>query len=262
MSTKAGRKDAEPARDEVESSRMPLMDHLRELRNRLVWSVGALVLGTIVSMAFVDEIIAFITAPVTDTLSVYGIEGGLSIVNSPFEGMTVWLDAALIGGVTLASPVIAWHVWGFVAPGLYHTERRWVGPLALASTTLFLLGTSFAYYALFPIAFPFFFTVVPAEVSLSIEGYLTAVLKMLVAFGVCFQLPVAVFFLARIGLVDGRDLYQWTRYAIVGIFVVAAIITPPDVLSQVLLAIPLLGLYVVSIGVAAVFSTKQREPQG
>jgi sec-independent protein translocase protein TatC len=253
------RRDQEPA-DEVDANRMPLIEHLRELRNRLMWSIGALVVGTCVSMAFVDEIIAFITAPVTDTLAEYGIQGGLSIVNSPFEGMTVWFDAALIGGVTLASPVIAWHVWGFVAPGLYHTERRLVGPLALSSTALFLLGTSFAYYALFPVAFPFFFTVVPAEVSLSIEGYLNAVLKMLVAFGVSFQLPVAVFFLARLGLVDGRDLVEWTRYAIVAIFVIAAIITPPDVLSQILLAIPLLGLYVISVGVAAVFTTKVRDP--
>ncbi len=255
----APRLDQEPA-DSVDAYRMPLLDHLRELRNRLMWSFGALAVGTGVSMAFVDEIIRFITAPVTDTLAAHGIEGGLSIVNSPFEGMTVWLDAALIGGVTLASPVIAWNVWGFVAPGLYHTERRLVGPLALSSTALFLMGTSFAYYALFPIAFPFFFTVVPAEVSLSIEGYLNAVLKMLVAFGVSFQLPVAVFFLARLGLVDGRDLIAWTRYAIVAIFVVAAIITPPDILSQVLLAIPLSGLYVISIGVAALFSTKVRDP--
>jgi sec-independent protein translocase protein TatC len=247
-------------RDEVDANRMPLIEHLRELRNRLMWSIGSLCIGTMVSMAFVDEIIAFITAPVTDTLAEYGIEGGLSIVNSPFEGMTVWLDAALIGGVTLASPVIAWHVWGFVAPGLYHTERKMVGPLALSSTALFLLGTSFAYYALFPIAFPFFFTVVPAEVSLSIEGYLNAVLKMLVAFGVSFQLPVAVFFLARLGLVDAKDLIEWTRYAVVAIFVVAALITPPDVLSQILLAIPLMGLYVISVGVAALFSTKTREP--
>jgi sec-independent protein translocase protein TatC len=249
----------EPAtEDEVDGHRMPLIEHLRELRNRLMWSIGSLAVGTVVSMAFVDEIIAFITAPVTDTLAAHGIEGGLSIVNSPFEGMTVWLDAALIGGITLASPVMAWHAWGFVAPGLYHTERRMVGPLALSSTALFLLGTAFAYYALFPIAFPFFFTVVPAEVSLSIEGYLSAVLKMLVAFGLSFQLPVAVFFLARLGLVDGKDLVEWTRYAIVAIFIVAALITPPDVLSQILLAIPLMGLYVISVGVAALFSTKVR----
>ncbi len=245
--------------DEVDAYRMPLMDHLRELRTRLMWSMGALLLGTLLSMVFATEILDFIRAPVDDALAAHGIDGGLSIVGTPFEGMTVWLNAALIGGVALSSPVIAWNVWGFVAPGLYHTERRFVAPLALSSTALFMMGAGFAYYVLFPIAFPFFFTVVEADVQLSFQGYLSAVLKMLIAFGVCFQLPVGVFFLARLGLVDGRDLWDSFRYAIVAIFVVAAVITPPDVLSQTLLAIPLIVLYFVSIAVAALVTTKKRE---
>ncbi|MCB9684952.1 MAG: twin-arginine translocase subunit TatC [Alphaproteobacteria bacterium] len=255
----SARPEPEPPANEVDAYRMPLLDHLRELRNRMMWSFGALFAGTLVSMAFATEILDFVRAPVDQALLAQGIDGGLSIVGSPFEGVTVWLNAAMIGGVTLASPVIAWHVWGFVAPGLYNTEKRFVGPLAMSSTILFLMGAGFAYYVLFPIAFPFFFTVVDANVSLSFQGYLSAVLKMLVAFGVCFQLPVAVFFLARLGLVDGRDLWESFRYAIVAIFVVAAIITPPDVLSQTLLAIPLLVLYFVSIAVAALVTTKKRE---
>jgi sec-independent protein translocase protein TatC len=248
----------EEPEDEVDKYRMPLLDHLRELRNRLMVSIGALGVGTLVSMAFVQEIYAVATAPVTNTLAEYGIGGGLSIVSSPFEAMTVWMHIALIGGVTLSSPVIAYQIWSFVAPGLYHTERRMVAPLAFTSTALFLGGAAFAYVVIFPIAFPFFFTVLPASVNLSLEGYLGAVLKMLVAFGLSFQLPIATFFAARLGLVDHRDLISGFRYAIVGIFVVAAVITPPDVISQVALAIPLMILYGVSIVVARIFTTKVR----
>lgn len=251
-------KDPDSEEDEVDKYRMPLLDHLRELRNRLLISVGSLGVGTLVSMAFVQEIFAVATAPVTTTLEEHGIGGGLSIVSSPFEAMTVWLHIALIGGVTLASPIIAYQIWAFVAPGLYHTERRFVAPLAFTSTALFLGGAGFAYAVIFPIAFPFFFTVLPANVSLSIEGYLGAVLKMLVAFGLSFQLPIATFFAARMGLVDHRDLIGAFRYAIVAIFVVAAIITPPDIISQVALAIPLIVLYGVSIVVARIFTTKTR----
>jgi sec-independent protein translocase protein TatC len=260
MSSRArpGGPEEEDPLDEVEQYRMPLLDHLRELRSRILYAVLALVAGFAISMAFVQDILAFVTAPVDEALAAANIEGGLAIVNSPFEGMTVWLNACLIGAVTLASPVMAYQVWAFIAPGLYQTERKFVAPLALSSTALFLAGSGFAYYVIFPYAFPFFFTVVKAEVNLSISGYLSAVLRLLIAFGICFQLPVGSFFLARMGLIDARDLVHWFRYAIVAIFVVAAIITPPDVLTQTLLALPLCVLYLVSIGVVWMFSTKQR----
>ena len=244
--------------DEVEQYRMPLLDHLRELRNRLLMAVAAMVVGFCVSLAFVNDILAFIRAPVEDALAANNIEGGLSINNSPFEGMTVWMHAAFIGAIVLSSPVVAYQVWAFIAPGLYQTERKLVVPLAVSSTGLFFAGAAFAYYVIFPYAFPFFFTVIDVQISLSIEGYLSAVLKMLIAFGVSFQLPIATFFLARLGFIDHRDMTSTFRYAIVGIFVVAAIITPPDVLTQTLLAIPLIILYVLSIAVAWMFTTKVR----
>lgn len=250
--------DEEGPLDEVEQYRMPLLDHLRELRNRLLAATAALVVGFCISFAFVNEIMAFITAPVREALAANHIGGGLAIVNSPFEGMTVWMQAAFIGAIVLSSPVIAYQLWAFIAPGLYQTERRLVAPLAFSSTALFFLGAAFAYYVIFPYAFPFFFTVVDADVSLSIQGYLNAVLKMLIAFGMSFQLPIGTFFLARLGFIDHIDMRSSFRYAIVGIFIVAAIITPPDVLTQTLLAIPLIILYVLSIGVAWMFSTKVR----
>lgn len=250
--------DIDAPLDEVEQYRMPLLDHLRELRNRLLMSVAAVTVGFCISLAFVNDILEFITAPVRDALAANGIGGGLAIVNSPFEGMTVWMHAAFIGAIVLSSPIIAYQLWAFVAPGLYQTERKMVAPLAFSSTALFFAGAGFAYYVIFPYAFPFFFTVVDADVSLSIQGYLGAVLKMLVAFGVSFQLPIATFFAARLGFIDHVDMRSSFRYAIVAIFVVAAIITPPDVLTQTLLAIPLILLYILSIGVAWMFTTKTR----
>lgn len=243
--------------DEVEQYRMPLLDHLRELRTRMIYSMVALGICFVISMAFVQDILAFVTAPVRDAFATNGIEGSITIL-SPFEGMLVWMNASLIGGITLASPIMAYQVWAFIAPGLYQTERRFVVPLALSSTALFFAGAAFAYFVIFPYAFPFFFTVVDAEVNLSIQMYLSAVLRMLVAFGASFQLPIATFFLARMGLIDHRDMIKWFRYSIVAIFVVAAIITPPDVLTQTLLAIPLCILYALSIGVAWLFTTKPR----
>jgi sec-independent protein translocase protein TatC len=249
---------ADEPQDEVEAHRMPLLEHLKELRTRMIWSAGAVLVGMLVSLAFTDQIIAFITAPANVALEEAEVGGGLSIVNSPFEGIYVYLRAAFLGALVIASPVVSWQVWGFIAPGLYKTERRLVLPLAASSTGLFLGGAGFAYYVIFPYAFPFFFTIIKADVSLSVEGYLGAVIRMMMAFGVCFQLPVIVFFLARLGLVDARDLIKGFRYAVVAIFVVAALITPPEVLTQMLLAAPLVLLYGVGIGVAWLFSTKQR----
>ncbi|MEM6927635.1 MAG: twin-arginine translocase subunit TatC [Myxococcota bacterium] len=251
--------DADPV-DEVDEHRMPLIDHLRELRNRLVISVGALFAGVILASIFANQIIAFVRAPVETALLEHG--GEITLLG-PFEGMYAWLYAALLGGAILSSPVILGQIWGFVAPGLYKTERRIVMPLTAASTVLFVAGAGFAYRAIFPLAFPFMFSVVQdVEPMISLQLYLNAVVKMMLAFGVTFQLPVASFFLARIGLIDAKDMLFYFRYAVVGVFVLAALITPPDPLTQTLLAIPLVALYGVGIVVAAAFSTKERDDDG
>jgi sec-independent protein translocase protein TatC len=252
------REEKETAPDEVEQYRMPLLDHLRELRTRMMRMAAALAVGLGISLLFTDEILAFIRAPLEMSMAANGIEGGLSINNSPFEAVSVWIRVALLGAVVLASPVLSYEIWAFVAPGLYKTERRIVVPLAMSSVLLFLLGAGFCYYVIFPFAFPWLLGLIDADVNLSIEGYLSSVLKVAIAFGVCFQLPVAVFFMARVGLVDHKDLMAGFRYALVAIFIIAAVLTPPDPLTQTLLAIPLTVLYVVSIVVARVFSTKVR----
>jgi len=251
---------AEEQVDEVEAHRMPLLEHLKELRDRMVKAAIAVLIGMAISLAFADEIIAFITEPARVALGLEDVKGVLAILG-PFEGIYVWLRASFLGAMALSSPVISWQLWGFIAPGLYKTERRLVIPLAAASTFLFLLGAGFAYYVIFPYAFPFFFTIVEAEVTLSLEAYLSAVVRMMLAFGACFQLPVGVFFLARLGLIDAQDLIKGFRYAVVAIFLVAAMITPPEVLTQMLLAAPLVVLYGVGIIVAWLFSTKVRDEE-
>jgi sec-independent protein translocase protein TatC len=245
--------------DEVESHRMPLIEHLAELRRRVFISMGAIAIGMTGSFAVFDPMYAWLTAPVMEAMAAAGIEnGGLSIVHSPFEGIYTYLRVALVGGAVVSSPVVAFQIWQFVAPGLYNTERRLVLPLSLISSALFITGALFCYYAIFPLAFPFFFTIIDATPNLSVGGYLSAVVRMMLAFGLCFQLPVITFFLARMGLIDHRDMISSFRYAIVGIFVVAALLTPPEVLTQVMLALPLLCLYGIGIVVAWLFTTKER----
>lgn len=257
---------AEEQVDEVEAHRMPLLEHLKELRDRMIKAAVALLIGMAIALAFADQIIEFITFPAEEALREAGAhdaadELGKIVILSPFEGIYVWLRASFLGAMALSSPVISWQLWGFIAPGLYKTERRLVIPLAGASTFLFLLGAGFAYYVIFPYAFPFFFTIVDAEVNLSLEAYLSAVVRMMLAFGVCFQLPVGVFFLAKLGLIDAQDMIKGFRYAVVAIFLVAAMITPPEVLTQMLLAAPLVVLYGVGIIVAWLFSTKVRDEE-
>jgi sec-independent protein translocase protein TatC len=174
-----------------------------------------------------------------------------------------YLKVAGLAGVALASPVLFHQTWLFVAPGLYHKERRVVLPLVLASTALFLGGVAFGYFVMFRYAFPFFLQITTEDVTavLSIGAYLDVATKLLFAFGLAFQLPVVVFALARMGLVDHRDMIHGFRYGVVGIFVVAAVLTPPDVLSQVLMAVPLLVLYGVGVLVAWGFSTKKRDAE-
>lgn len=269
---------------------MPLMEHLYELRSRLLKGSAALVVGMIVGMVVASPVYAFLTAPMRlllkdgqrfpeidafylwvtspvrailpSSLIDIQVEGTMALTTSPMEGVYTWLQVALITGALLALPVMAYQTWQFVAPGLYNTERKVVLPLTLASTALFLLGIAFAFTVLLPVAFPFFLTVIEAETVLSINGYLGALVRMLLAFGLCFQLPIAVWFLARLGLVDHKDMIGGFRYAVVVMFAVAAIITPPDVLTQVILGVPLTLLYVVSIGVAWMWTTKVRVTEG
>jgi sec-independent protein translocase protein TatC len=240
---------------------MPLMEHLIELRRRLIWALGITFLCCCVTFFYVDPIWAFLVAPMNDALVSTG-KGTLAITE-PLEGFTTLMKVAGVAGLGIASPLVFYQLWAFIAPGLYPKEKNLILPLVVSSSGLFLLGAAFCYYVVFKYAFPFFLTVTGEDVQavLSIHSYLSMATQLLVAMGVCFQLPVVAFFLARVGLIDHKDLIAFYKYATVAIFVVAAVLTPPDVLSQFLMAIPLMGLYVISIIIARIFTTKVREPE-
>jgi len=247
------------AANNPETFRMPLMEHLKELRTRLIYSLAAGVIGCGACFYFAPQIWDFLVAPMQAALDETG-KGSMAI-SEPIEGFITQLKVAGLAGVGIASPVIFYQIWRFIAPGLYPKEQRLIVPLAFFSTVLFLGGVTFGYFVIFRYAFPFFLEITPdnVEAVLSINSYLGLATKMLLAFGACFQLPVIAFALARAGLIDHRDMINGFRYAMVGIFVVAAIITPPDVISQGLMAGPLIILYFFGVIIAWLFSTKNRE---
>ncbi len=246
--------------DEVEAFRMPLMEHLIELKDRLIKSVVATFLGGLIGLYFSSDLYAILIAPFNDAASKSGLSVTPSLVTiGLYEGINVYFKIAFIGGISIASPVLTWQFWQFIAPGLYKTERRVVAPLWFSSLSLFIAGAVFCYYVIFPNAFPFFFSVIDANVTVSADDYLSSVMQMMIAFGACFQMPIGAYFAARLGFIDHKDLLAGFRWATVIIFIVAAILTPsPDMLSQVLLAMPMMLLYGVGIVVAYFSSTKVR----
>jgi len=244
--------------DPVDTYRMPLLDHLRELRTRLITSMVALAVSCTATFAFAQEIWEALVAPMNQALRETG-RGTMAMTN-PIEGVMTYMRIAVIAGITLASPIIFYQLWRFVAPGLYPKEKGLVLPLVIGSTTMFLSGLAFCYFVVFPFAFPFMLTITPDNVQavVSMDKYLDVSTLMLLGFGICFQLPVVVYLLSVIGLVNHRDMVRFFRYSMVGIAVVAALITPStDILNQMLLIVPLTALYVLSIGVSYLFSTKK-----
>ena len=230
---------------------MPLTAHLAELRSRLIKSLVAVGMAFVLCYQFVETLMAWLIAPLKaldPAAKVQVIGTGLA------EAFFTKLKVSFIAGIFLASPAIFYQIWRFVAPGLYEHERRYVKPFVFFATGFFVCGAYFCYRLVFPTAFGFFleeYGSISIEPLLRISEYLSFASRMLLAFGATFELPVVTFFLARLGLVTHRTLMGVGRYAIVIIFIVAAVLTPgPDVASQLLMAAPLLALYGASIGVA------------
>ena len=230
--------------------RMPLTAHLEELRTRLIRAILATAAGGLLAWLVIERLVAFLLAP----LQALRPEQSLIIGTGVTEAFFTKLKVAVIAGIFLASPVIFFQAWRFVAPGLYEREKRVAFPFSMAASVFFIAGAAFCYWLVFPVAFRFFldeFASIGIAAQIRVSEYLSFASRMLLAFGVTFELPVVTFFLARMGIVTHRTLIAWWRYAIVTIFVVAAVLTPgPDVASQMLMAAPLLVLYVLSIGVA------------
>jgi len=238
---------------------MPLTAHLAELRSRLIKSLIAVGVAFVLCYQFVEALMAWLIAPLKaldPAAKVQVIGTGLA------EAFFTKLKVSFIAGIFLASPVIFYQIWRFIAPGLYEHERRYVKPFVFFATFFFVCGAYFCYRLVFPTAFGFFleeYGSISIEPLLKISEYLSFASRMLLAFGVVFELPVFTFFLARTGIVDHKMMISTWRYAVVGIFIVAAVLTPgPDVASQLLMATPLLVLYVASIGVAYVFGRPHR----
>jgi len=243
----------------MEDVKMPLTAHLAELRSRLIKSLVAVGMAFVLCYQFVETLMAWLIAPLKaldPAAKVQVIGTGLA------EAFFTKLKVSFIAGIFLASPVIFYQIWRFVAPGLYEHERRYVQPFVFFATGFFVCGAYFCYRLVFPTAFGFFlaeYGSISIEPLLKISEYLSFASRMLLAFGVVFELPVFTFFLARTGIVDHKMMIGTWRYAVVGIFIVAAVLTPgPDVASQLLMATPLLVLYVASIGVAYAFGQPRR----
>lgn len=227
-----------------------LKPHLSELRKRLSVSLVAIFVMFIFCFAFWQPILAWMIAPLKSVLP----EGSNVIFTGVQEPFFTAMKVAFFAGFILSLPIIFWQFWLFVAPGLYDNEKKLVVPFVLAATMMFLIGASFCYYVVVPLAFEFLvafgsalFTALP-----SIGEYVGFFTKFLVGFGLSFEMPVVIFFFAKLGLITDQTLKEFFRYAIVIIFTVAGILTPPDVLSQFLMAGPLLILYGVSIIVAKI----------
>ena len=238
---------------------IPLMEHLVELRDRFIRSSIAVLITTSVCFYFANDIWDFLVAPLNKALEESG--KGTMAIHDVFEGFLTQLKIAFLAGVLTASPIISYQMWKFIYPALTKEEVRWILPLSFFSTILFLTGVSFGYFIIFQFIFPFFLEVTSDDIEavLSINSYLTTATKLLLSFGISFQLPIVIYFLARTGLVDHKDLISFFRYAIVVIFILAAFLTPPDPLSQMLMAAPLLILYLIGIVISFFVSTKVRE---
>ena len=231
-----------------------VFDHLVELRSRLLRAVAGLLLVFVALLPFANRLYAFLAQPLLDKLP----SGGQLIaveVASPFFAP---IKLAFFVAVVVAMPWLLYQLWAFVAPGLYQRERRLAMPLLASALVLFYAGCAFAYFLVLPAVFGFLASVTPAGVAMmtDINAYLDFVLVIFLAFGASFELPVALVILVLLGWVTPKQLREWRGYAIVGIFVVAAVITPPDVISQLLLAIPMVVLYEAGILAAAALARK------
>jgi len=236
----------------VDEAKLPLTDHLAELRKRIFRILIAWVIGAAVAWNFSEQVFGLLLAPAVAALG-DGTRGLQAI--APTEIFFTYLKSALLAGFVFALPVIFWQIWRFVAPGLYPSERHAIIPFVSVSTALFISGAAFGYQMVFPLMFDFFtqFDNDFVESAWTMREVFALTTRLLLAFGIAFELPVLVFFLSIAGIVDAPTLFRGTPYAVMGVFIVAAILTPPDWVSQIFLGIPMVLLYLLGVGVAYVF---------
>ena len=245
----------ENTENEVPAGEMPILEHLTELRSRLIKSLIAVGAGFLASFYFAERIFDLLAAPLRKILPE---ANGDMIYTSLPEVFFVYIKVALFCGILFALPVIFYQVWKFVAPALYRNEKKFAFPFVIISTLFFLMGTSFSYFQIFPWGFKFFlgFSKENIQPMISLKEYLKFSTRLLLAFGLVFEMPVVISFLAKIGLVTPKFLRKQRKYALLIILVAAAILTPPDVVTQLMMAGPMYILYEISIIASTVFSRK------
>lgn len=236
-----------------------LKPHIADLRKRLVISSITVVIMFFVCFSFYEPILEWMMVPVKAALPNGSNMIAVSIEETFFTAMKV----AFFAGFVVSLPVIFWQLWLFLAPGLYDHEKKLVIPFVFFATLMFLLGAAFSYYIVVPLGFSFLIAFGSTIVTVlpSIGTYVGFFTKIMIGFGIAFELPVITFFLAKIGIVDEKMLKGFFRYAIVLIFIIAAVLTPPDPISQILMATPLILLYVISIYIAKVFNPAQKDDE-
>jgi sec-independent protein translocase protein TatC len=249
--------------------KMPLMEHLVELRKRLLWSFVAFIACTSIAMFFASDIFNFLARPLLEVFKNVPAANKTMIYTSLLEKFFTNIKIGMWAGFFVSFPVFAFQIWLFVAPGLYKNEQHAFLPFLIAAPILFFAGGAFVYFLVFPVAWQFFSefeqfgsaSEIPIQMMPKVSEYLSLVLKLIFAFGICFQTPVVLGILAKAGLASAQGLAQKRRYAIVLIFVIAAIITPPDVISQLALAIPMCVLYEVGILIAKRIEKKRAKAE-
>ena len=255
---------------EMESSRAPLLDHLIELRTRLIWSIAALAGATLLCFFFARPLYNILLDPLVQVAEIERGETRFELIyTAPLEVFFVELKLALFAGVFVAFPVMGWQISSFVAPGLYKREKGAVLPFLIAAPVLFLLGALFVYWVMLPLIsnFALSFEQQAAEgraaitPQIKVSEYLSLVMALMLAFGLSFQLPVVLSLLGRAGIIGSDTLRSGRKYAVVGILVAAAFFTPPDLISQVMLAVPVFLLYEISIICVSMMEKKAAEDE-
>lgn len=269
---------------EVENTSAPLIEHLTELRSRILKSLGAFIVAMIICFSFGSAILDFLLVPIENAMRSLGNPNPVMQYTAPQEYFFTLVRISMVGGLVLGFPMIAFQLWRFVAPGLYKQEKGAFLPFLVASPVLFLMGASFAHYVVVPLAMTFFlgFADIPSLVAALVTGEgglddavessgidivfngkvnesLDITLKMIVAFGLCFQLPVLLTLMGKAGLVSAEGLGAVRKYAVVAILMLAAIVTPPDVITQVILFVVVYGLYEISIFLVRMVEKKRED---
>ena len=265
--------------NDIDDSAAPLIEHLAELRTRLIRSVLAFILGMIICFSFGSAILDFLLVPIENTMRNLGNPNPVMQYTAPQEYFFTLIRISMVGGLAISFPVIATQLWRFVAPGLYKNEKNAFLPFLIASPVLFLMGAAFAHYVVVPLAMQFFLGFSDAASYLSamiatgegttsgidivfngkVNESLDITLKMIVAFGLCFQLPVLLTLMGKAGLVNAEGLRNVRKYALVGILLLAALVTPPDVVTQLILFVVVYGLYEISIFLVARVDSKREK---